>query len=132
MTRTWGETMRAERVLVVDDEPSVCEIVRRCLRQRCEVTMALEPRDVIALLLAGQRFDAILCDLRMPEMSGVALYRAIEGIDGQQAARLVFMSGDDEALATGRPLLPKPFDRTALLDALAPVVAGRPGDASPR
>ena len=72
---------------------------------------------------AGQKFDAILCDLNMPGMSGRELYLELTACAPDQAARVVFTSGGacsaiDAAFAETRPIIMKPFDREALGRAL--------------
>ena len=51
-------------------------------------------------LLAGERFDLILCDLMMPVMTGVELYEHLRAQDPELARRVVFMTGS--ALVPGK------------------------------
>jgi two-component system response regulator AtoC len=67
----------ADRILVVDDEESMRDVLRRILTaEGYEVTLAAGGRDALAKL-AGERFDFLLCDIRMPEMGGLDLLREI-------------------------------------------------------
>jgi CheY-like chemotaxis protein len=77
-------------------------------------------------LLANRRFDAILCDLRMPGMSGEALYTHVYERDSKQASAFIFTSGigfapDVERFlaTTGRPVLHKPFVPARVLELIA-------------
>jgi CheY-like chemotaxis protein len=49
--------------------------------------------DAYARILAGERYDLILCDVLMPVMDGPALYRAIRNCVPEQAARMAFVTG---------------------------------------
>ncbi|MGB5811970.1 MAG: ATP-binding protein, partial [Polyangiales bacterium] len=61
-------------VLVVDDEPVIARLIQKALVEH-EVTIANDGREAVALM--GERaFDVILCDLIMPEMTGMDVYRA--------------------------------------------------------
>jgi len=58
------------RILIVDDEAVVRNYVRRALSSRgCEVTEAAGGGEALALLAAGG-YDALICDLKMPDMRG--------------------------------------------------------------
>jgi CheY-like chemotaxis protein len=66
--------------------------------------------------LALRSYDAILCDLKMPDLDGPGLYRRLQRSRPHLLERVIFISGDtlgmgaSEFLAqTGRPLLEKPF-----------------------
>jgi PAS domain S-box-containing protein len=88
-----GGTARRGRVLCVDDEPSVGLALKRVLGDAHDVvvlTGAAAARDRIA---AGERFDVILCDLMMPEMTGMDLHGEILGLAPDQARRMIFLSG---------------------------------------
>jgi CheY-like chemotaxis protein len=71
--------------------------------------------EAIARLDAHQ-YDAILLDLRMPDVSGVAVYQRLQARDPQLATRVIFVTGDvhsgsagDFVLESGRPYISKPF-----------------------
>jgi two-component system NtrC family sensor kinase len=66
--------------------------------------------------LAVERYDAILTDIRMPDMDGRDLYGRIERDRPELADRVAFVTGDtltptlrDFVIASGRPVLEKPF-----------------------
>ena len=109
------------RVLVVDDEPMMARAVQRLLGGEHDIIATTDPKVAVDLIRAGKRFDAILCDLMMPVMSGMDVYDAIEVIDAAQARRFIFMTGGtftDRAERflerVGNPRLDKPLDRSAL------------------
>ncbi|MCM2324155.1 MAG: response regulator [Oligoflexia bacterium] len=85
------------RVLVIDDEEGLRESIQFALASRHEVQVAEGGRTALELIRgaeAGQRpFDAILCDLMMPELSGMALFAVLEKENPRAAQRMIFMSG---------------------------------------
>jgi PAS domain S-box-containing protein len=81
------------RVLVVDDEPFICSAIQRLLRRDHAVTTATSAREALTLLSGGQRFDVILSDLMMPEMSGEELLTTLRELAPEQARRVVIMTG---------------------------------------
>jgi signal transduction histidine kinase/ActR/RegA family two-component response regulator len=80
-------------VLVIDDDPLVVRSLTRLLQGHHEVEALTDAREGLARVLSGERFDAILCDVMMPEMSGVDFYQALVARVPEQAARVVFVTG---------------------------------------
>ncbi len=117
------------RILLVDDDPAVLRGYKRLLDSKYEVTASASAAH--ALELAGQsEFDAILCDLMMPEMTGVEFHRALSVENAQAAGRMilmtggVFVQGDQAALADLDVLvLTKPIDPHELIEAIASVTS---------
>lgn len=123
------------RVLVVDDEQEVAEILADLLAaDGHEVETA--PDGARALdVLAGQDFDLVLCDMRMPKLDGPGLYRELERRGSALCRRFVFLTGDVLTAATreflestGAPSLDKPFD---VAEVLRVVDRGRDVDPGP-
>jgi PAS domain S-box-containing protein len=83
----------SRRVLVVDDEVNVGAAIRRALSAHHEVVATTSGREALASLLRGEVFDLVLCDVMMPEMTGEELYRELERLKPEMAAKMVFMSG---------------------------------------
>jgi PAS domain S-box-containing protein len=81
------------RVLLVDDERAVAESLRHALNDDLDVETAGSARDARALLEAGQHFDAVLCDLTMPEETGADFFEYVRARYPKLAKRFVFMSG---------------------------------------
>jgi CheY-like chemotaxis protein len=86
------------------------------------VVTATNARQALERLAAGQRFDVILCDIRMPEMTGIDFCARLETDNPGQASRVVLMSGGstrrlpgDPPIVLPRPLLQKPFDLEQVL-----------------
>ena len=79
-------------VLVVDDDPMVGSVLLRVLKQH-DVTFTTQATQALAFLDAGRRFDVILSDLMMPEMSGMELHDTIAAQFPDALDRMVFISG---------------------------------------
>src|ERR1700682_1428767 len=83
-------------ILVVDDEPLVAAIIADTLGlEGYEVDTAKNGREALEKI-AARSYDAILSDLRMPELDGVGLYRELEQQDQSLLLRLAFVSGTTE------------------------------------
>lgn len=84
---------RLHRILVVEDEEAVAEGLRLLLEQEYTVDVASSGQQALELMLSGPPHDAVLCDLMMPGMSGIELYRALSVRAPGMEERLVFMTG---------------------------------------
>jgi signal transduction histidine kinase len=115
-------------ILVVDDEPAIGEALRNALPRGHDIAIAASAREAIDRFDAREHFDVVLCDVQMPGMSGVELYKHARGAWPKIARAIVFMTGgtvtpEARALldADGRTILEKPLDLDrlqALLSAL--------------
>jgi two-component system cell cycle sensor histidine kinase/response regulator CckA len=112
---------RRGRVLVVDDEQVVVSIVKRILSKEHDVVAVVTAKEALALCADGERFDLILSDLMMPEMTGMDLHRELSRIDPEQADKMVFLTGGAFTPKARRFLsetsqehLEKPFDSAHL------------------
>ncbi len=81
------------RVLVVDDEPLVGAAVRRALARQHRVTVAASGQAALDLIRDGARFDHILCDMMMPEMTGMEFHGQLAHVAPEQANVVTFMTG---------------------------------------
>ncbi len=81
------------RMLIIDDEPMILGALRRSFAAEYRVTCVGDGRRALERLHAGERYDVILCDLMMPEMTGMDLYAELGKLPGDQADRLVFVTG---------------------------------------
>jgi CheY-like chemotaxis protein len=103
-------------LLIVDDEPEVGALLADILRRESSrIDIAASGQEALQLL--GRReYEAILTDLRMPEMDGPELYRQIQQRWPHRARRVIFITGDALSptvqtflTGTGQPYLEKPF-----------------------
>jgi CheY-like chemotaxis protein len=85
--------VRRARVLVVDDEQLITTAVHRTLSLQHEVRSFDRAQAAFECMSQGERFDVILCDLMMPDMSGMELHAWLLRIAPDQAARMVFLTG---------------------------------------
>lgn len=114
----------SERILLVEDEPSVREVATRILSQLgYRVIAAADGDAALALAEAGEAFDAVVTDVVMPRLGGPDLVRRLRARGWRQP--VVLMSGyaglDEATLAELSALgafVPKPFTRDALARAL--------------
>jgi two-component system cell cycle sensor histidine kinase/response regulator CckA len=83
---------RTASVLVVEDEPALGRVLPRLLAPH-QVTVVERGAEALARILADEPFDLILCDIMMPEMTGIDFHRALARVRPEIAARVVFMSG---------------------------------------
>jgi PAS domain S-box-containing protein len=121
-----GVPRRRGRVLFIDDEPQIRLLARDILAPH-DVVTATSGRDAIELL-ASREFDAIVCDLQMPDLGGVDVYDWLLARRPDLAHRIVFTTGGaftdrahDFIATSSLPHLEKPFDierMRAVVDAL--------------
>lgn len=104
------------RILAVDDEPEILELLREVLvADGHQVATAESGRAALETLAAATvPFDLVISDIRMPDLDGPALWRRLEAEGG--SPRIAFMTGDtlgQHARAfleeTRLPCLEKPF-----------------------
>jgi signal transduction histidine kinase len=82
----------APRILVVDDEPYMCDVCTRTLqRGGYEVVATSDPRAAERMLRDDQHFDLLLTDIKMPAMSGLEL--ALIARDRDPAIAIIIMTG---------------------------------------
>jgi two-component system NtrC family sensor kinase len=112
-------------ILVVDDEPHILHYMRATLESWGHIVeVASDGTYALERALAGT-FDVIICDLRMPHLSGREMYTKLVRQDPRVAERIIFATGDTIRGDTlqflerlGRPYLRKPFTLAELRAAL--------------
>jgi PAS domain S-box-containing protein len=118
------------RVLVVDDEAEIAELIRAMLESVGYEVNTAESGAVALELLDMARFDAVISDLRMPDMDGAQLWREVTAKHPPLARRMLFVTGDTlspgarQFLADARcASLDKPFSKSDLLAKVAELLA---------
>ena len=126
------EAAAISRVLVVDDEVLFTNVVHRVLREHHDVTICNHTDDAVARFEAGERFDAIVCDLMMPRIGGMGLYARVAELAPDQVTRFVFVTAGTTTAAAqeflrGRtnPKLEKPCDFKELRAVVARVTSAK-------
>lgn len=120
---------RRGHLLVIDDDPLVRTSLGHLLRLDHEVTLCASGPDALQLFSEGRRFDAVLCDVNMPGMDGVALYDEMATAVPEQLRRTVFLTGgaytprtQDFLARVPNEQLEKPFEFDVLRATLARVM----------
>ncbi|ACY17136.1 response regulator [Haliangium ochraceum] len=119
------------RVLVVDDESMLLDTFHRMLRRTHEVVICEGGGAALALLEQDADYDAIICDLMMPDLDGMQFYRILSERWPALRPKVMFCSGgafDPEARAfletanAEHVVIEKPIRREALLRAVREVL----------
>jgi PAS domain S-box-containing protein len=113
---------RPARILVVDDEAMLLKSAARMLSPPHEVIGVQEAQRALTLIRSGEQFDVILCDLMMPQMTGMELFEELKPLVPDLERRAVLLTGGaftpgarDFLEQTTCHRLEKPFERNALL-----------------
>jgi DNA-binding NtrC family response regulator len=122
-------------VLIVDDEPSMRRAMRGFFeRAGFQVQEAGSAEAALAHLGSGQAADAVVSDVLMPEVSGVAFYDRLLEVSPELANRVVFLTGasrDPRVHGSieqrGVPLLSKTDDLRLVVDAVRVILFRRSG-----
>lgn len=125
---------RKHRILVVDDEPTVCKSIRQVLvGGDCDVDIAQTGEEALGKE-AEQPYDVMIVDLMMPGLSGMDLLRMLKARNPK--ARVIMVTGYPtmrntlQAMQLGAvDFLPKPFLPTTLRNLVAAALAA--GDDEP-
>lgn len=109
--------VRRGKVLVIDDEEPLAMAIKRYLSTDHEVTAVYSASAALDLLESGARYDVVLCDLMMPQITGMELHGLVQRLDKDQAEKMVFITGGaftasarDFLATTTNRRLEKPFD----------------------
>ena len=105
-----------QRLLVVDDEPGIRELLFQLLVQEgFQVDVAANGEEAW-VALQERTYSAILLDVKMPGQGGLSLYQQLAATNERQAQRVIFISGDTMGTVTqeflqryGLPIIQKPF-----------------------
>ena len=113
------------RVLIIDDEILIGRMVQRTLRD-ADVTVMTSARAAFELLMSPARFDLVLCDLMMPDMTGIELHAVVQREAPELLDHMYFMTGGAFTAraqtfleAIGNARLDKPLGSAALRALLA-------------
>ena len=118
-----------QRVLVIDDEPLLRSVLATMLSTQGYVVVEAESsRAGVALASSGPPFDAVLCDLMMPDLDGPGVHAELSRLRPDVVRRLLFITGGAVTARTRAfversdiVLLAKPFTIEQVSDVLARV-----------
>ncbi len=86
-------SQRRGRVLVIDDERAVAVAIQRTLHKLHEVVICTSSPEALQRLIGGEAFDAIICDLMMPQLTGMEVHAELEKVMPELARRMIFLTG---------------------------------------
>ena len=115
------------RILIVDDEPVVLELVQTVLQAAgWDTVTRVSGQDALAAIEREGPFDVLVADLRLPGLDAIGLHRQLAQARHPLADRMVVMTGDVADVSvdrfvreTGNRLLRKPFPLGALTRAVS-------------
>jgi len=126
--------LKEATVLIVDDEPMLCDIFKRWLEvQGCRVLTA-ENGAAALRVLDAERVDVVTTDIRMPVMDGLAFVKILHSREweaGQYTPKVVFITGfadvePRDAYDLGvEALMQKPIDRKTFLETISRTLQSR-------
>ena len=127
-----GTTQLIGRVLIVEDQPEVAQLVQRLIEPAgYEITVATDALMAVTQVAAGAHPDLLITDVVMPTMTGPELASALR--THHPHLPVLFMSGYTAAslgpqlnLDTNSMLIEKPFTRSTLLGAIKSLCGPQP------
>ena len=117
------------RVLIVDDEPAICKALKVALGRAGYDVIAAQSGDSALSILARERVDVLLLDLRIPDTRGDVVFELAAATHPHLRHQTLFMTGDisDRAhkliQSCKCPMIRKPFELREMeraIDALVP------------
>jgi PAS domain S-box-containing protein len=121
----------SESILIVDDEPGICDILTRILSERGYQTDSASDAKTALTKIAENGYDLCIIDLKMPGTSGKRLYETIKQKQPSLAKKAAFITGDTVTPATqgfldstGRPYLIKPFNPKVAVELVEEILGG--------
>jgi two-component system NtrC family sensor kinase len=121
--------MSLKRILVVDDEPAIRLWLTKALTLNGYAVETAGSGVEADSLVRSRHYDAIVCDIKMPNGDGRSLYRALLERDPSLARRTIFITGDTVNPTTSQflsshhcPSLAKPFAIQELVAAVEAVI----------
>jgi CheY-like chemotaxis protein/anti-sigma regulatory factor (Ser/Thr protein kinase) len=80
------------RVLAIDDDELILSTLSRVLRKECDVVTVTSAREALERV-GADTFDVILCDLMMPQMTGMELHAVLMSAAPREAEKMIFLTG---------------------------------------
>jgi PAS domain S-box-containing protein len=119
------------RILVVDDEPMIVDLLAEVLEERGYHVETAGNGGEACKKIGPNSYDLVISDVRMPEMTGIDLYRRIVAVRPELEGRVIFITGDlmdpqtvDFLSEVHARTLPKPLDIDIVVETVAATLAG--------
>jgi signal transduction histidine kinase len=129
-------SLRRLRLLIVDDEAMVARAAQRIFEAHFKVEIALDGKSALEKL-EHTPYDVVLCDVMMPGLTGLDVYRQVRLRDEALAARFVFATGglfnqelSDSVKRLSNMIVEKPYDPKALRQTIEAAALLRPSGIS--
>jgi DNA-binding NtrC family response regulator len=119
------------RVLVVDDEPSICRALTIALSRAGYEAMSAQSGEAAHEMLRAERYDVLVLDLRIPDVRGDVLFHLAVSLQPHLLRQTLFITGDVTERAQALiddcqcALLRKPFKLEDVLAAVATLCPGQ-------
>jgi DNA-binding NtrC family response regulator len=120
------------RLLIVDDEPLLLDVLTEHFKGDYEVETALNGADALGAILR-ERPDVVMLDINMPRMNGVEVLKDIKQID--ESIAVIMVTANEQVTMAAEALrcgafgyVPKPFDFRYLDHMLATILDRQPRD----
>jgi two-component system, OmpR family, phosphate regulon response regulator OmpR len=123
-------TDKSHKILVVDDDLRLRQLLDRYLREQGFVVKAVENGEAMDRALARELYDLIVLDLMMPGEDGLSICRRLRGEKNEVAVIMLTAKGDEVDRIVGLELgaddyLPKPFNPRELVARIHAVLRRR-------
>jgi len=126
-----GKLPAVPRILVVDDEKLVALMIRRALEENHQVEVEHSARGAVDRFVRGERFDAVIADLHLPDGDAIWMRDQLARLDPRLPSRMLVLTGGASTAADRAFLedptvhwLQKPFRSHELLGRLDDVLDG--------
>ena len=114
--------MRSSRILVVDDDPTLCEQIQEILNSVEKESLTLTNSSEVAAHIGREKFSALFLDVRMPPPDGIELTRRIRASGLNRTTPIALITGEEDNTVLARAFeacanffLFKPIDRHRIL-----------------
>lgn len=120
-----------KKILVIDDEEQIRTLLNNWLKAcDVDVELAVDGKDALRKLSSGNYFDCVVCDMRMPDLTGEDVFLYVEVNRPQLCSRMLFATGDvvndkTQAFFQGQnlPYVEKPFMFSDFMDKIVSVTS---------
>ena len=125
-------TRKDYQLLIVDDEKTVLEVIHEMVLSQGYQSVAMSSPVEALQKIKRQKFDVIILDVYMPEMSGMLFHAKLRVLDPDLFKRTIFISGYvsreelREHLSSTSAFLEKPFKARELLEVIAKILPPEP------